>query len=993
MSPKVVSGGGVLFGAMVLAVLWAAPVPGWAEPAAGEPVTVQLRWLHQFQFAGYYAALEKGYYREAGLAVTLQEGGPGRDPIEEVLSGRAQFGAASNELLLARLQGKPVKVLAVIFQQSPSILLARRTLGITSPQDMQDRRVMMLPGLGDAELLAMFQKEGISLDKIHRLPTSFHIDDLITGKTDVFNAYLTNEPYYMEQKGMPYTIIRPSTYGIHFYGDAVFTSEKEAALHPALVKAFLAATLKGWSYAMEHPEEIIGVILTKYPTKKTRDHLRYEALAMRELLEPEMIEMGHMNPGRWQHMADTLARLGMAPQNYDLAGFMYDPHPEVNLTPYFWAGGITGGGLLLVGGLAVFLAGFNRRLKAEVGERTLAEERFAAMVANVPGVIFQLDLFGDGRREYRYVSPGAEEFFGASPEQVVQEKIALPWHPEDAPRIAREIAAASAGGGAFNLTGRVLLPAGEVKWLQVNATSTRGEGDARSVTGFILDITSRKLSEMEYLATERKIKAMSQAVEDALVMLDSRGLVRFWNPAAERLFGYSADEAMGLEFHAMAATPDHREQARRGLAGFARDGRGPVLGTTTEITAQDRQGRIFPVEVTLSSFQVDEAWYAVGTVRDISARKEAEAALQESERRLADIVDFLPDPTLVVDNEGRVLSWNRAMERLTGVPKEEMLGRGDHEYALPFYGERRPILVDLVSCWNEGLAQRYLSVQREGDYLLSESFHPNLGENGLFLGGTAAMLYDAQGRKVGAIETLRDITVRKRAEALMVEKEVAEEAAARAERARQEAEEARAQIEQYKGRLEHLVQERTEELQASEERSRLFLHSVDEGIFGVDDQGRLTFVNPAALTMLGFAEDELMGRMVHPLIHYQRGDGREYPAQECPLHASFTQGATHHLDDEVLWKKDGTPIPVELASTPLQLQERLLGAVVTFRDVSERRKAEEELRQYVDDLQRFNRLTLGRELKMIELKEEVNGLLGQLGMQKKYKIPEEATVQ
>ncbi|MCB2187868.1 MAG: PAS domain S-box protein [Deltaproteobacteria bacterium] len=1270
MSPKLAVRGGIFLGALALLALVLGPAPAGAAPPAGEPVTVQLRWLHQFQFAGYYAAVEKGFYREAGLAVTLREGGPGLDPIAEVLSGRAQFGAASNELLLARLKGQPVKVLAVIFQQSPSIFLARRTLGVTGPQDMQDRRVMMLPGMGDAELLAMFLKEGVGLDKIHRLPTSFNIDDLLTGKTDVFNAYLTNEPYYMEQKGMPYTIIRPSTYGIHFYGDALFTSEAEVAEHPELVRAFRQATLQGWSYAMEHPEEIIEVILTKYPTKKTRDHLRYEALAMRELLEPEMIEMGHMNPGRWQHMADTFAELGMVPRNYDLTGFMYDPHPTVNLTPYLWAGGVTVGVLLLVGVAAVSLAGFNRRLKAEVSERTRAEERFAAMVANVPGVIFQMGLHLGGWQEYRYLSPGTEEFFGAPPARVLADKLRLPWHPEDRERVQEEFAKVLERGADLNLTGRVVLPDGGVKWVRIKASSGPVEDGVRLATGFILDVTSRKLAEMEYLATERKIKAMSQAVEDALIMLDSQGRVRFWNPAAERLFGYPAAEAMGLDFHAMAASDELREQAHRGLAGFARHGRGPVLGTTTQIEARDRQGRRFPVEVTLSSFQLDEEWYAVGTVRDISARKEAEAALQESERRLADIVDFLPDPTLVVDNEGRVLSWNRAMERLTGVKAEDMLGKGDYEYALPFYGERRPLLVDLVRGWNDEQAERYLEVRHEGEQLVAEAYHPHLGSGGMYVSGTASLLYDAQGQVMGAIETLRDITERKRAEALMVEKEVAEEAAAQAERARREAEAARqeaeaaqrevtaklaeierfnrlalgreerilelkrlvndlagqagapepfadhaedalpapeeaapepeaglpgeldqepmaailggedfqsllrdfceaagiaaaiidprgqvlaaarwqractdfhrqnqltcarcvesdvelasrlgqgasytiyrckngltdaaspiiingrhlantfvgqffsqppdleffrqqaremgfdpeayleaisevpvvaedrlpailgflvgisqmvatayterrralaaetaqarrteetlreraaalslaedadlarSEIELYKGRLELLVEERTLELQASEERSRLLLHSAGEGIFGVDAQGRLSFINPAALGVLGFTEEEMLGQPVHALIHHTLPDGSDYPLAACPMHATFTDGTTHHVDDEVLWKKNGRAVPVEYASTPIVKDNRVVGAVVTFRDISERKRVEEEMREYMRDLERFNRLTLGREERMIQLKEEINALMEDLGRGKKYKIVE-----
>ncbi len=824
--------------------------PAFAE---SDPIRVQLRWLHQFQFAGYYAALELGYYREAGLEVTLVEGGPGRNPIEEVVSGRAQYGAAASEVLLAHLRGQPVKILAVIFQQSPSVFLARKASGINSPQDMLGQRVMMLPGFDDAELLAMFMKEGVKLEKIHRLPTSYNIEDLILGKTDAFNAYLTNEPYYLESRGVPTTIIRPSTYGIHFYGDSVFTSEREVKDHPERVKAFLQATLRGWQYAMDHPEEIIELILARYHPLKTREHLRYEAATMRELMQPHMIQIGHMNPGRWRHMAETFAELGLVDKDFDLKGLIYDPRAARDITPILWGAGIAVGGFLVVGAVALALAGFNRRLRREVQERTRAEQRLAAMVANVPGVIFQMHIDPSGRRQYTYLSPRAAEFFGMGPEDVVREGALLPWHPEERERVDAEIAAARDTGGSLNLVGRILLPDGELKWVRLTASSSPQENGTSLVTGFILDITKRKLAETEYLANERKIKAMSQAVDDALIMVDSLGKVLFWNPAAERLFGYTAAEAMGMDFHSMAAPDEYRDKIRQGLAEFNRHGRGPVLGTTTEVQARDRHGRVFPVEVTLSAFQVDEEWYAVGTVRDISARKQAEA--------------------------------------------------------------------------------------------------------------------------------------------LMVAKEVAEEAAARAELARQEAEAARAQIEVYKGRLELLVEERTEELRASEERSRLLLHSVGEGIFGVDAGGNFTFINPAALAMLGYQEAELMGRPVHAIIHHSRPDGSAYPLENCPMHSAFVQGVAHHVEDDVLWRKDGSSFPVEYTSTPIDQGDRIMGAVITFRDISGRRRAEEELRQYVSDLERFNQLTLGREERMIELKQEINGLLEKMGRARKYRIAEETAPQ
>jgi len=367
-----------------------------------------------------------------------------------------------------------------------------------------------------------------------------------------------------------------------------------------------------------------------------------------------------------------------------------------------------------------------------------------------------------------------------------------------------------------------------------------------------------------------------------------------------------------------------------------------------------------------------------------------------AEERIQRIIEFMPNPVMVVDNQGRVVFWNRSMERITGMKKEDIIGKGDYEYALPFYGVRRPILVDLVGQWNEEIAKNYLSIRKEGDLLISESYHPHLGEGGTYLLSTATVFYDAAGQPSGAIEILRDITEQKRTEALMVEKEVAEEAAVKAEKARQEAlaaqEELRIKIEEiehYKGRLEQLVAERTEELKISEERSRQLLESADEGIFGLDAQGHLTLINPAALRMLGFSEAELLGQDIHSLIHHSHPDGSNYSAEECPITNSFTKGTTHQVSDEVLWRKDGSPFPVEYSSTAIRKDGRVVGAVVTFRDVSERKRVEEERRQYVEELEGFNKLIVGREEKMIELKEEINDMLVKMGQEKKYKIPDE----
>jgi len=181
--------------------------------------------------------------------------------------------------------------------------------------------------------------------------------------------------------------------------------------------------------------------------------------------------------------------------------------------------------------------------------------------------------------------------------------------------------------------------------------------------------------------------------------------------------------------------------------------------------------------------------------------------------------------------------------------------------------------------------------------------------------------------------------------------------------------------------LEERVRERTEEL-------RLLLHSAGEGMFGLDAAGQITFINPIALNLLGFTEEEMIGKEVHDLIHHSREDGSHYQKEDCPMYATCTYGSQNQVTDEVLWRKDGRSFPVEYTSTPIIKDGNVMGAVVTFRDTTERKQAEKELKERMDELESFNRLTMNREEKMIQLKEEINNLLEQKGQEKKYKIVE-----
>jgi len=340
--------------------------------SANEDVTLQLKWIHAFQFAGYYAAKEKGYYDEVGLNVTIKAADPHTNVPESVLTGEATFGVGTSSLLLERMAGKPVVVLAVIFQHSPLVLIAKETHSTQGIHDIVDKRVMIEPQ--SDELFAFLKRVGVPKERLIIQKHSFDPDDLMQGRTDVISAYVTNERFFLEKNNFSHQTYTPRSVGIDFYGDNLFTSESELSKHPERVAAFKAASLKGWRYAMEHPEELVEIILEKYPTKYSRDFLLFEAKEMVALLQPVLIELGYMNPGRWKHITETYQGLGMIPSDFSLDGFLYEKEGELDLTWLYQVLAITFAALMLVGGLAVYIFNINRNLDNALSESKSAQK-------------------------------------------------------------------------------------------------------------------------------------------------------------------------------------------------------------------------------------------------------------------------------------------------------------------------------------------------------------------------------------------------------------------------------------------------------------------------------------------------------------------------------------------------------------------------------------------------------------------------------------------
>lgn len=326
---------------------------------SNERVSLQLKWTHSFQFAGYYMAKELGFYREAGLDVTLKEYTSGMDVVKQVMSGQAEYGVGTSSLLISRYMNQPVVVLAPIFQHSPLVIIVPKKSDIQSIHALSGKRIMIDPL--SHELLAYLSREGIPRDKF-TLVNNTSIQQLQDGHVDAAGAYISEQPFILNQAHFSYELFSPRSAGIDFYGDNLFTSQNELSLHPERVKAFLQASLKGWEYAMSNRSETIDLIEQKYGSTKSRAGLEYEAAQIANLVSAEQIKIGYMYPGRWEHIAKVYAETKTIPENFSLNGFLYDPNPVTDHRKIYFYLSLALAIAMVLGLFAAYVTRKNRQL-------------------------------------------------------------------------------------------------------------------------------------------------------------------------------------------------------------------------------------------------------------------------------------------------------------------------------------------------------------------------------------------------------------------------------------------------------------------------------------------------------------------------------------------------------------------------------------------------------------------------------------------------------
>ena len=544
--------------------------------------------------------------------------------------------------------------------------------------------------------------------------------------------------------------------------------------------------------------------------------------------------------------------------------------------------------------LEKLLAVHERTVIHDTGQRKRVEEalresqeRYRLLVTKANDIIYRTDVMG----HFTFLNPVAMRILKYSEHDLLGRRFVELIHPDH-----RE--AAERFYGLQFVRRRpstyyefpALAQDGTEVWIGQNVQVLQEDGKVVGFQAVARDITGRKRVEKALLDNEECLRSIVQSTGDAIILMDSQGKVVFWNRGAEKSFGYAAEEMVGQPV-ARIVPERLREAHQRGVQRVAAAGRLTVQAGMFELVGLRKDGTEFPLEFSLAAWTAKSGLLITGIMRNISERKLAETALRESEGRYRRLIESLPAAVYTCDAQGHITLYNQAAVALWG--REPELGKdlwcGSWRIYRPEGATVPPDQCPMAVAMREGRPIREVEIviERPDGTRRNVLTHPD-------------PICDESGTVIGSINMLVDITERKQAE---------------------------------------------EERQKLARDRLLLLDSTGDGIYGIDLEGRCTFINKAGAKTLGYQTDEVLGKDMHQLVHHSFADGRPYPRKDCHIFEVFLSGRGCQIDHEVFWRKDGTAFPVDYTSFPVYEQDIMTGAVVTFLDITERRRLEDALTQ------------------------------------------------
>ena len=292
------------------------------ESSKLEKVSVALDWKYQFEYAGYIAAKEKGYYRDAGLDVELREYQEGSDVVSDVLSRKSNYGIYNSSIVVDNGKIKPIVVMATYLQHSPLVLVTRK--GIDNPAGLVGKTIMGTQNeLKHSSLSLLLSHFDITSRNSRFVDQTFSIDPFIRGEVDAMSAYRSNQLYLLDRMNIPYDIIDPVEYGFIMNAGNLFTSQQEAIKHPERTQKFIDATNRGWEYALQHPGEMIDILIQKYHVNKSYEALAYESKVIKKLMMTDLYSIGETNEETTTRLYKQLLRVGALREDQQLGHFLF----------------------------------------------------------------------------------------------------------------------------------------------------------------------------------------------------------------------------------------------------------------------------------------------------------------------------------------------------------------------------------------------------------------------------------------------------------------------------------------------------------------------------------------------------------------------------------------------------------------------------------------------------------------------------------------------
>lgn len=741
------------------------------EPANLERVILQLRWDHQFQFGGYYAADWQGFYRAEGLEVeirsALQPDGKILSATEEVAAGRADFGIGGADVLIAHDNGADLRVASTIFQRSAARFYLNQDTPYSSPADMLNLRVARnVNDLIDVEFQAMLLSEGVDPKLVTPYRHQPDIDRLLSDEVQVIPGYKTTIPYIASEAGARLKEIDPATYGVDFYGDSIFTTGELATRDPDLVERFVQASLKGWEYALTHPDAIAQEISTQFeqiaPTNDSLAFNRFQAGVVHELTLYPLVELGQINPYRWEKMHQLLADLGLVQQELVLDSFIFDRERiqakyeqgllEISMQALIVA---------IIAVVAIFAWNYmlrksvrerTRELQQELTARRQAEaalRKSAATLQRSQEVAHLGDWTWDTPTNTVTWSDEMYRIFGLDPKNFsgdLNTIIAQAIHPDDQEKVnqSNEWVLKEARPGAIEY--RVLSPDGTVRWVwaQPGDISFDDAGQVTRLSGIVQDITERKQRENELQLHSEILHNLAEGVHLTRV---SDGSLVYANTAMEQMFAYQPGELPGRHVSVLNAPTDQdpEETAHQIIASLNETGR-----WQGEILNIKKDGTTFWCEASVVTFHHPRyglTWISVH--QDITHRKQAENALRESEENLRITLNSIGDAVISTDTAGRVVRMNPVAEALTGwtetaaagQPLADVFNVVDEKTRQPI---QNPVKTILAANGIVELSNHIILLSRTGvEHQIANS-------------GT--QIRDAHGQTIGVVLVFRDVT-------------------------------------------------------------------------------------------------------------------------------------------------------------------------------------------------------------------------------------------